>query len=87
MEEPEIMQWLNDKERSRWRMWSRDHALVCDPDAVAALRSLAETRKALAQLEYVYEGVDVCHFCNTQEGAGPHKPDCIFATMPRPVKP
>lgn len=54
---------------------------------VAALRSLAETRKALWSLEWKGDCLR-CPCCfsdrDDEHPHGGHKPDCVFATMPRP---
>lgn len=49
----------------------------------AVLRSLAETRKALAAVETV-ACEHCCDLCSEYNQPIRHKPTCIFATMPRP---
>lgn len=75
MNDDEVMQWLSEEQRFHFYE---------QPDDVtrSALRALAETRKALAAHEWAAGEVNHCVTCLGTE----HKPDCIFATMPRPRK-
>lgn len=80
MTDDEVKQWLSDEEREAF-----DTVMPTRP----AFRALAETREALSHF-----GDDTsmgCDFCDVNRFDGkprhsdaPHKPDCIFSTMPRP---
>jgi hypothetical protein len=87
MTDDEVLQWLSEEERERFHLTciAVDGSVVRDfgPD----LRSLAETRAALAEDEWGdcghVSGERECHRCDALESAG-HRPTCIFASMPRP---
>lgn len=56
---------------------------VNDPGVRAALRSLAETRRALYACTQGMRGVFEPPWCLVCDSP-PHDPDCLVATMPRP---
>jgi hypothetical protein len=90
----EVITWLSDQERKHFEEWKRVLRLgFGDTGAELDLaRSLAATRKALAAREFSErvgpDGDREC-ICGAWEGVadGKHKPDCIFAAMPRPGSP
>jgi hypothetical protein len=86
MTDGEVLQWLSEEERALWR-WApgtdRERAQILMP-IIDALRSLAETRKALAGVvdrEYATDGP--CAVCELHRYED-HAPGCLYATMPRP---
>lgn len=96
MTDDEVMQWLSymgPTFRSEHRLWDMALCLSQDDDDVSgfsqaplildALRSLAETRRALASIEFggLSREEGWCPFCHTGDK---HQPSCIFSTMPRP---
>ncbi len=86
MTDDEVKQWLSEEERIAWN----DSDNTPTPRATIgirdALRSLAETRKALAETEFGEHcgGYDACFHCGREPARYGHKEECIFATMPRP---
>jgi hypothetical protein len=86
MTDDEVRQWLSDTECHRFQ---HDAAVddICGMVQVDSraplLRTLAETRKALAACE-AQACEDGCGFCGEYNQPVRHKPDCIFATLPRP---
>lgn len=88
MTDNELFQWLSVEEQGAWSMLRREPGGEASW-AIRSLRSLAETRKALAIHDPASPSTD-CHttlcYCRVCADETPHrhKPDCIFATMPRP---
>ena len=69
MTDEEMKPWLSEDEWHGTDVWK-------------LLRTLAETRKALA----VYDATTGlgCRLCDFVHPTEMHAPDCIFTTMPRP---
>ncbi len=90
MTDDEVRAWLSNEERGGWTGCGRAIGdCECCAETRGYLRSLAETRKALADTEWQgggYEGDPHCFFCCAdREPSYKHAPDCIFTTMPRPL--
>lgn len=99
MTDDEVMQWLSEGERAAWIDWDcgsrrRDddpRVARAQDDIKCVLRTLAETRKALADCEWADDrfGYPRCPLCaadgsKSGEDNEPHAPTCFFATIPRP---
>lgn len=57
------------------------HLIDDEPDVVVILRTLAETRSALARVDPTKNAAGTCDVC---EGTWEHRAGCIYLTMPRP---
>lgn len=81
MSDVEVVLWLTDIEATTFEVHGQAVRV--------ALRTLAETRKALAACEdFINRDAIFCPICEAMLDTGEpdveHAPNCIFATMPRP---